>query len=59
MICPPKKTKHSSRQDIYDTSGLLIADSIIRNDDGCPKTFDDSDNSDPFLNEGDNDGPNW
>jgi len=36
----------------------LIADSLIHNDKGSPKTYNDT-NNDPFLNEDYNDGPNW
>lgn len=59
---PPEKPKAVKRRnDIYDTSSLLVADSMIRNDDGCPKTFKNSDvdNSDPFLNEEYHDGVDW
>ncbi len=43
----------------YDTSSLLIADSLIHTDDGHPKTFNESVEKDPFLNEEYDDGPDW
>jgi len=56
----PEKPRGRKRQSshTYDTSSLLIADSLIR-DKGSPKTFEDTDNSDPFLNEDYDDGPGW
>ena len=59
LFCSPKKTKSSRSRDGISTSSLLIADSIIRNDDGTPKNVSDSDNDDPFLNEEYDDGPDW
>lgn len=60
---PRKKKKSAKRGGIYDddytTTGLLITDSLIRNDDGYPKTFNEPVEKDPFLNEEYDDGPDW
>jgi len=56
----PKKKEHTNYNTYhYDTTGLLIADSLIRNDKGFPKTYTDTTNNDPFLNDDYLDGPGW
>lgn len=64
LIFPAEKTssKNQRSHTQYDATSLLVADSLLRdnrNDDGRPKTFNDSDNDDPFLNEDYSDGPDW
>lgn len=54
----PKKKEHTRSSYRYDTTGLLIADSLIRNDNGSPKTYSNI-NNDPFLNEDYYEGPDW
>jgi len=59
VFFPPEKKRGTQRRSYsYDTTSLLIADSLIHNDKGSPKTYNDT-NNDPFLNEDYNDGPNW
>ena len=56
---PPEKKGGTQRGSYhYNTTSLLIADSLIRNDKGSPKTYNDT-NNDPFLNDDYNDGPEW
>ena len=58
---PPEKKRGTQRRSYsYDTTSLLIADGLIRNDKGSPKTYNDNFKNDPFLNEDYlDDGPNW
>ena len=59
IFLPEKKSQaRQTRNYDYDTSSLLITDSLLR-DRGCPKTFNEPVEKDPFLNNEYDDGPDW
>ena len=62
VFFPEEKPKGRRKQGEYTTTGLLVAGTLFHDDhrdDGKPKSFYDTDNNDPFLNEEYNDGPDW
>ena len=61
IFFPEKKSKGRVQGDPITATNLLVADSIFHTnrDEGKPKSFEESDNNDPFLNENYDDGPGW